>query len=57
MTLKKIVLAAVAASVTLSSANAGALTGRGASFPGPVYKAWTSNYFKTTSNMVNYTPT
>ena len=57
MTFRKIVLAAVAASVALSTVNAGQLAGRGASFPGPVYKAWTSSYFKTTGQMVNYTPT
>ena len=31
--------------------------GRGASFPGPIYKAWTSEYYKTTKNKINYTPT
>jgi phosphate transport system substrate-binding protein len=37
--------------------NADELKGRGASFPGPIYKAWTANYFKVTNSRVNYTPT
>ena len=57
MTLKKILTAAVAASVALSAVNADELKGRGASFPGPVYKAWTAEYFAATKNQVNYTPT
>ncbi len=57
MTLKKIVTAAVAASVALTAVHADELKGRGASFPGPVYKAWTSEYFAATGKKVNYTPT
>ena len=57
MTFKKIVTAAVAASLALPAVNADELKGRGASFPGPVYKAWTSDYFKATGKKVNYTPT
>ena len=57
MTLKKLVVAAVATSVTLTALNAADLKGRGASFPGPVYKAWTSEYYAATKNQVNYTPT
>ena len=57
MTMKKILIAAVAASVALTTANAEDLKGRGASFPGPVYKAWTTGYFKVTGAKVNYTPT
>jgi len=57
MTLKKIVTAALAASVALTTLNAYEIKGRGASFPGPVYKAWTSEYFAATGNKVNYTPT
>lgn len=57
MTLKTILTAAVAASVALTTVNAGELKGRGASFPGPVYKAWTSGYYGATQNQVNYTPT
>ena len=55
--MKKILLTAAAASVALTSVHADELKGRGASFPGPVYKAWTSEYFKATGKKVNYTPT
>ena len=55
--MKKVLVAAVAASVALTSAHAGDLKGRGASFPAPVYKAWTSAYFAATGKKVNYTPT
>ncbi len=55
--MKKIIIAAVAASVALTAVQAEALKGRGASFPGPVYKAWTAAYFAATGNRVNYTPT
>jgi len=57
MTLKKIVTAAVVASVVLTAVNADELKGRGASFPGPVYKAWTAEYYAATGHKVNYTPT
>lgn len=57
MTFKKLVAAAVVASVALTATHADELKGRGASFPGPVYKAWTSAYFAATKNQVNYTPT
>jgi len=57
MTFKKLVAAAIVASVAFTAAHADALKGRGASFPGPVYKAWTSEYYAATKNQVNYTPT
>ena len=57
MTFKKFVTTAVIASVALTAVQASDLKGRGASFPGPVYKAWTSAYFKATGKKVNYTPT
>jgi len=57
MTMKKIVTAALLASVVLTTMNADEIKGRGASFPGPVYKAWTAGYFKATGVKVNYTPT
>jgi len=57
MTFKKLITTAVVASVTLTALNADDLKGRGASFPGPVYKAWTSEYFAATKHQVNYTPT
>ncbi len=56
MIFKKIYIT-IAALLMLSVANADEIKGRGASFPGPLYKAWTSEYFKTTTNKVNYTPT
>jgi len=57
MTFKKLITAAVVTSVALSAVHADELKGRGASFPGPVYKAWTSEYFAATGKKVNYTPT
>ena len=57
MTLKKILTTALVASVTMTAAYADEIKGRGASFPGPVYKAWTSEYYEATKNQVNYTPT
>ena len=57
MLFKKLISVAVIASVSLMSAQANELKGRGASFPGPVYKAWTAEYFAKTGNKVNYTPT
>ncbi len=57
MRLSKLLTTALVATVTLTSVHADELKGRGASFPGPVYKAWTSDYFKATKNQVNYTPT
>ena len=57
MTLKTILTAAVATSLALTMVNADELKGRGASFPGPVYKAWTAEYFAATGKKVNYTPT
>ena len=46
-----------ATSLALTMVNADELKGRGASFPGPVYKAWTAEYFAATGKKVNYTPT
>jgi phosphate transport system substrate-binding protein len=57
MTFKKLIATAVVASVALTATQADELKGRGASFPGPVYKAWTAGYFKATGKKVNYTPT
>ncbi len=57
MTFKKLVTTALVTSVALTAVHASDLRGRGASFPGPVYKAWTSDYFKATGKKVNYTPT
>ncbi|MDQ7047746.1 MAG: phosphate ABC transporter substrate-binding protein PstS [Sulfurovum sp.] len=57
MTLKTLLTTAVVAFLALSGVNASDLKGRGASFPGPVYKSWTSEYFATTGKKVNYTPT
>jgi phosphate transport system substrate-binding protein len=57
MTFKQIITSAVIVSVVLITGNAADLKGRGASFPGPVYKAWTAEYFAATGKKVNYTPT
>lgn len=57
MTFSKLISTVVAATLAITSANADSLKGRGASFPGPVYKAWTSEYFTATGTQVNYTPT
>ncbi|NKQ40836.1 MAG: phosphate ABC transporter substrate-binding protein PstS [Sulfurovum sp.] len=57
MTLKKVIVSTVAVAVALTTVNAQELKGRGASFPGPVYKAWTAEYFAATGKKVNYTPT
>ena len=57
MTFSKLLSTALIASVSISAVNADELKGRGASFPGPVYKAWTADYYKATKNQINYTPT
>lgn len=57
MTFKKLLTSALVASVCVSAVNADQLKGRGASFPGPIYKAWTAEYYKASQNQVNYTPT
>ena len=57
MILNKMITAVLATSIALTIVNADELKGRGASFPGPVYKAWTAEYFAETGKKVNYTPT
>ncbi len=57
MTLKKIATLAIATTIMTTSVVASELQGRGASFPGPVYKAWISEYNAKTGEKVNYTPT
>ncbi len=57
MTFSKLVITVLVATVAISSVSADEMKGRGASFPGPVYKAWTADYFTATKNQVNYTPT
>ncbi|MGC9351952.1 MAG: phosphate ABC transporter substrate-binding protein PstS, partial [Sulfurovum sp.] len=57
MTLKKIFTAALVASLTTGTLYAEQLKGRGASFPAPLYKVWTSEYYKADGVQVNYTPT
>ena len=53
----KIVTAVAITALGLTSISADELKGRGASFPGPLYKAWTSEYYNATKTKVNYTPT
>ncbi len=55
--LKKVLSVAAVSAVVATSVSATELNGRGASFPAPVYKAWTSAYNKATGVKVNYTPT
>jgi phosphate transport system substrate-binding protein len=57
MTLRKALTTAIIASVTTSAVYADSFKGRGASFPAPLYKAWTAGYYKATGTQVNYTPT
>ena len=57
MKLTRVLSVALVASLAFSSAYAEELKGRGASFPGPVYKAWTAGYYSDTKHQVNYTPT
>jgi len=47
----------VSMSLLLSCTNAGMIEGRGATFPNPVYKAWSAAYFKATRKRVSYIPT
>jgi len=57
MTFKTLLTTAVLASASLTAIHADELKGRGASFPGPLYKAWTSEYYAATGKKINYTPT
>ena len=57
MIFKRVLSTVLVASLAISSAYADEIKGRGASFPGPVYKAWTAGYYADTKNQVNYTPT
>ena len=57
MKLKKIATLAIAASLATTTLLADQLQGRGASFPGPLYKAWIQDYNAKTGEKVNYTPT
>ena len=55
--LKKIVSSVAVLALASTVVNADVIKGRGASFPAPVYKAWTSAYNKATGVAVDYTPT
>ncbi len=55
--LKKILTVTAVSAIVATGVSATELNGRGASFPAPVYKAWTSAYNKATGVKVNYTPT
>ncbi len=57
MTFKTLLATAVLSSASLTAIYADELKGRGASFPGPLYKAWTSEYFAATGKKINYIPT
>ncbi len=57
MNLKKIINIALATSLITTAMAASEVQGRGASFPGPLYKAWIQDYNKKTGEKVNYAPT
>jgi phosphate transport system substrate-binding protein len=57
MKLKTIATLSIAVSIAATSLFASELQGRGASFPGPLYKAWISEYNAKTGEKINYTPT
>ena len=57
MIVKKMFTSALIAAVTAATVYGEELKGRGASFPAPLYKIWTSEYYKATGVKVNYTPT
>ncbi|CAA6817760.1 MAG: Phosphate ABC transporter, periplasmic phosphate-binding protein PstS (TC 3.A.1.7.1) [uncultured Sulfurovum sp.] len=57
MIFSKLLATALITTVALTAVSADELKGRGASFPGPIYKAWTAEYFAATKSQVNYTPT
>jgi phosphate transport system substrate-binding protein len=57
MKLKTIATLTIAVSIAATSLFASELQGRGASFPGPLYKAWISEYNAKTGEKINYTPT
>jgi len=57
MTLKNILTITTIASLSLTTIYADTIKGRGASFPGPIYKVWTAGYYKATQIQINYTPT
>ncbi len=56
--MKKILAVLLIAGFSFASGTqAKSLQGTGATFPYPVYKAWLSDYYKTTGKQVNYSPT
>jgi phosphate transport system substrate-binding protein len=57
MILNKKVLLSLALLVSSVTLSADELQGRGASFPGPIYKSWIQAYNSATGEKVNYTPT
>ena len=57
MKLNKVINLSIATAITAININANEIQGRGASFPGPVYQAWTKAYYNATGEKVNYTPT
>lgn len=57
MTFKKLATLTVATAIMTTTAVASEIQGRGASFPGPLYKIWIAAYNAKTGEKVNYTPT
>jgi len=54
MKLKTLVLAGIAAAVTMSAAVAGEITGAGATFPFPIYSKWADAYKAKSGTGLNY---
>jgi len=55
--LKNIVLAGVMAAAASAACAGSTIEGTGSSFAYPIYKSWATEYYNTTGNRVNYTPT
>ena len=55
--MKKFLLLTATYILAIGSLNATQLSGRGASFPAPLYSAWISEYNKASGVEINYTPT
>ncbi len=57
MRFKHIATMTIATSIMATSLFSSEIQGRGASFPGPLYKAWIQDYNAKTGEKINYTPT
>ena len=57
MRIKKYAVVAVTVILFFTFADAQSIEGKGASFPNPIYKAWSADYFKATRKRVGYVAT